>query len=84
MRNHSYENDFDLRENETAYRAHFHMKGLHLDSFGNRRTRELGNGLLWMDFPWEKMFTSSERGSELCSCIRLKYSLREYYLCCKP
>ena len=27
MRNHSYENDFDLHENETACRTHFHMKG---------------------------------------------------------
>ena len=31
MRNHSYENDFDLHENETARRTHFHMKG-----FANR------------------------------------------------
>ena len=28
MRNHSYENDFDLHENETACRTHFLMKGL--------------------------------------------------------
>ena len=27
MRNHSYENDFDLHEHETACRTHFHMKG---------------------------------------------------------
>ena len=27
MPNHSYENDFDLHENETACRTHFHMKG---------------------------------------------------------
>ena len=27
MRNHSYENDFDLYENETACRTHFHMEG---------------------------------------------------------
>ena len=26
MQNHSYENDFDLHENETACRTHFHMK----------------------------------------------------------
>ena len=30
MRNHSYENDFDLHENETACRIHFHMKGFAL------------------------------------------------------
>ena len=28
MRNHSYENDFDLHENATACRTHFHMKDL--------------------------------------------------------
>ena len=27
MRNHSYENDFDLHEKETDWRTHFHMKG---------------------------------------------------------
>ena len=27
MRNHSYENDFDLHEKETACRTYFHMKG---------------------------------------------------------
>ena len=27
MRNHSYENDFDLRENETEYTTHFQVKG---------------------------------------------------------
>ena len=30
MRNHSYENDFALHENETACRTHFHMKGFAL------------------------------------------------------
>ena len=30
MRNHSYENDFDLHENETACRTHIHMKGFAL------------------------------------------------------
>ena len=30
MRNNSYENDFDLHENETACRTHFHMKGFTL------------------------------------------------------
>ena len=33
MRNHSYENDFDLHENETAGGTHFHMNGLLLTSF---------------------------------------------------
>ena len=30
LRNHSYENDFDLHENETACRTHFDMKGFAL------------------------------------------------------
>ena len=30
MRNNSYENDFDLPENETACRTHFHMNGFAL------------------------------------------------------
>ena len=30
MRNHSYVNDFDLHEKETACRTHFHMKGFAL------------------------------------------------------
>ena len=30
LRNHSYENDFDLHENETACRTHFHIKGFAL------------------------------------------------------
>ena len=30
MRNHSYENDFDLHENETSCRTHFHIKGFAL------------------------------------------------------
>ena len=30
MKNHSYENDFDLQVNETARRTHFHMKGFAL------------------------------------------------------
>ena len=30
MRNHSYENDFDLHENEAARRNHLHMKGFAL------------------------------------------------------
>ena len=30
MQNHSYENDFDLHENEAACRTHFQMKGFTL------------------------------------------------------
>ena len=44
MRNH-YENDFDLHENETACRTHFHMKGFAFSLDFNRGKRELGNVL---------------------------------------
>ena len=44
MRNYSIENDFDLHENETAYRAHFHLKGfalrLVLKQSRHKRTRK--------------------------------------------
>ena len=30
MQNHSYDNDFDLHENETSCKVHFHMKGFAL------------------------------------------------------
>ena len=30
MQHHSYENDFDLHQSETACRTHFHMKGFAL------------------------------------------------------
>ena len=48
MRNYSYENEFDLHENETACRTHFHMKGLALKLVlkqRHKRTREwpIGN-----------------------------------------
>ena len=43
MRNYSYENDFDLHENEPACRTHFHMKGFALRLIlkqRNNRTRK--------------------------------------------
>ena len=46
MQNYSYENDFYLHENETAGGVHFHKNSSHLDSFWNRGTIELRNGLL--------------------------------------
>ena len=48
MRNHSYANDFDLLENETACRIHFHMKGFalkHVLKQSHTGVGELGNGL---------------------------------------
>ena len=33
MQNDSYENDFDLHENGTVCRTHFHMKGFALTRF---------------------------------------------------
>ena len=49
MRNHSYENDFDLHENETARRTHFHKKGFALRLVLKQRhkgTRKWPIGLL--------------------------------------
>ena len=49
MRNHSYENDFDLHENETECRIHFHMKGfaLRLDfKQRHKRTRKWPIGIV--------------------------------------
>ena len=42
MRNHSYENYFDLHENEPACRTHFHMKGFVLRLV--LKQREKGTG----------------------------------------
>ena len=39
MRNHSYKNDFDLRENKTACRTHFHIKGFALRPVLKQRQR---------------------------------------------
>ena len=43
MRNHSYENDFDLHENETACRTYLHVKGFALRlvlKLRHKRTRK--------------------------------------------
>ena len=45
VQNHSYENYFDLHENETACRTHFHMKGFALRLVLKQRHKRLGNGL---------------------------------------
>ena len=42
MRNHSYENDFNLHENETACRTHFHMKGFALRLALKQRHKRTG------------------------------------------
>ena len=44
MRNHSYENDFDLHENGTACRTHFHMKGFALRLVMKRRHKRTRKG----------------------------------------
>ena len=47
----SYENDFDLHENETACRTHFHMKGFALRLVlkqRHKRTRKLPIGNTFM------------------------------------
>ena len=49
MRNHSYETDLDLNENETACRTHFYKKGFAFRLVLKQRyTSEMGNGLLML------------------------------------
>ena len=46
MRNLSYENEFDLHENEPVGGTHFHMNGFALRLVLKRRQKGLENGLL--------------------------------------
>ena len=46
MRNHCYENDFDLHENKTVCKTHFHMKGFAFRLILKQRHKKTcGNGL---------------------------------------
>ena len=52
MRDHSYENDFDLHENESAGGTHFQMNGFALRLVLKQRhkgTRKLPN---YREYPW--------------------------------
>ena len=76
MRNHSYENDFDLHENETACRTHFHMKGFALGLVLKQRHRRLGNGpLVYQNFVERKLTVSAGK----CTLARIK-KLTEIFL----
>ena len=51
MRNHSYKNNFDLHENGTVCRTHFHMKGFALRlvlTQRHKRTRKWPNGFQYL------------------------------------
>ena len=50
MRNHSYENDFDLHENETACRTHFHMRGFALRFVLKQRKQENSEMAFFKEF----------------------------------
>ena len=58
MRNHSYENDFESHENETASRTHFHKEGFALRLVSkqrHKRTREwpiIYKRFLLLRYPW--------------------------------
>ena len=41
MQSHSYENDFDLHENKTACRTHFHKKGFALSLVLKQRHKRI-------------------------------------------
>ena len=47
MQDHSYENDFDLHENETACRTHFHMKGFVLRLVLKQRHKRTHKWPIW-------------------------------------
>ena len=47
MRNHSYENDFDLHGNEPVGRTHFHMKGFAFRLVLKQRQEENSEMAYW-------------------------------------
>ena len=58
MRNHSYENDFDLHENETACRTHFQMKSFVLRLVLKQRHKRTRN---WPVGVWGDAFYVQSR-----------------------
>ena len=58
VRNHSYENDFDLHENETACRTHFHMKSFTLRLVLKQRHKRLTQRKLRGIVQWVRRFCS--------------------------
>ena len=61
MRNYSYENDFDLHENETACKTHFDMKGFALrlvlkQRYKRTRKWPIGSGLVLYILASENLF----------------------------
>ena len=58
MRNHSYENDFDLHKNETADRTHFHRKSFALRLVLKQRHKRTRN---WPIVMTNASFYSSAR-----------------------
>ena len=77
MRNHSYENDFDLHENETAYGAHFNVKGFALRLVlkqRHKRTRKWPIVLV-CDYIFSNssiLFSNSDFCTQLCTMKTLK------------
>ena len=69
MRNHSYENDFDLHENETAYRTNFHKKGFAL-TLGlkqrHKRTRKWPIGVTLLSGVPSPRITVGRKGGKPC------------------
>ena len=92
MRNHSYENDFDLHENETACRTHFHMKGFVLRLVlkqrhkGTRKWRisirefPLSLAQLWhINKVFDKLFLKSSQRESTFTKIMVKTTLQVKY-----
>ena len=53
MRNHSYENDFDLHENKTTCTTHFHKKGLALRLVLKKRDKGTWKWPIWSEIKRE-------------------------------
>ena len=67
MRNHSYENVFDLHENETACRTHFHMKGFALRFALKQRHKRTQKWPIIRFCP--KLFFSTSNSEKTCNEI---------------
>ena len=78
MRSHSYENDFDLHENETARGTHFHMKGFALRLVLKQRHKRTRNWPIELAFQLrEEIFRGLKNISFLGNCFRCVKQVRE-------
>ena len=72
MQNHSYENDFDLHENETACRTHFHMKGFALRLVLKQRHKRTRKWPIVVILPLPTNLAKLARTGTGCSIVLLE------------